>query len=192
MKTTKVAKIIFFFLMNAIFFGEATLYASSHPADTNQDFFIKIDEVTKFSLCVKTGGTSPAGCPPLSDLTSANLTNAKTLWRSGEVYHYDSTKTPPDCWVTGPQPVDNTSPTAALTSPTNGATVSGTLTLSGTASDNVGVTRVEFYRDATNLLGTVTTAPYSWSFNTTTIPNGSHSFTCKAYDAAGNVGTSAS
>jgi hypothetical protein len=41
------------------------------------------------------------------------------------------------------------------------------------------------------LQATVTAAPYSWSWNTTSAANGSHSLTSKAYDAAGNVGNSA-
>ncbi|OJT26916.1 hypothetical protein BO221_02585 [Archangium sp. Cb G35] len=85
---------------------------------------------------------------------------------------------------------DMTAPTVSLTAPTAGATVSGTATLSATASDNIGVTRVEFY-DGTALLGTDTTAPYSVSWNTTGVANGSHTLQAKAYDAGGNVGTSA-
>jgi hypothetical protein len=84
---------------------------------------------------------------------------------------------------------DTAPPTTSITSPTSGATVSGTTTVVATASDNVGVTRVEFFLDGV-LKATGTTAPYSWSWNTTTTPNGSHTLTSKAYDAASNVGTS--
>ncbi|WMW80535.1 CehA/McbA family metallohydrolase [Undibacterium cyanobacteriorum] len=66
---------------------------------------------------------------------------------------------------------------------------SGTISFSATASDNVGVSKVEFYVDAT-LKATVTAAPYTTSLNSTTLTNGSHSLVAKAYDAAGNVGTS--
>ena len=37
---------------------------------------------------------------------------------------------------------------------------------------------------------TDTTSPYSWSWNTTTFANSAHTLVTKAYDAAGNVGTS--
>ncbi|MGH8131471.1 MAG: Ig-like domain-containing protein, partial [Steroidobacteraceae bacterium] len=40
--------------------------------------------------------------------------------------------------------VDNTPPTVAITSPASGATVSGTLTVTANASDNVGVAGVQF------------------------------------------------
>jgi hypothetical protein len=66
---------------------------------------------------------------------------------------------------------------------------SGTITLSATASDNVGVTKVEFYVDGV-LKGTDTTAAYSMTLDSTLLANGSHTLTAKAYDAAGNVATS--
>jgi beta-lactamase superfamily II metal-dependent hydrolase len=85
---------------------------------------------------------------------------------------------------------DTTPPTTSITSPVAGASVSGTISVNANASDNVGVTKVEFYLDGA-LQSTDTTSPYSWSWNTTTATNGSHSLTTKAYDAANNVGTSA-
>lgn len=84
---------------------------------------------------------------------------------------------------------DTTPPTASITSPLNGATVGGTVVVSASASDNVGVTKVEFYKDG-SLVGTDTSSPYSFSWNTYNDANGSHSWVAKAYDAAGNVGTS--
>lgn len=85
---------------------------------------------------------------------------------------------------------DATAPTVSITAPTNGTTVSGTITITANANDNVGVTKVDFYRDGTTLLGSDTTSPFSISWNTTTVSNGSHTLVAKAYDAAGNVGTS--
>jgi hypothetical protein len=85
---------------------------------------------------------------------------------------------------------DTTPPTTSITAPASGATVSGTISVTASASDNVGVTKVEFYLDGA-LQSTSTASPYSWSWNTTTATNASHSLVSKAYDAAGNVGTSA-
>src|SRR5207244_3949357 len=82
-------------------------------------------------------------------------------------------------------------PTASLTSPGSGATISGTATFAGTASDDHGVSRVEFWCDGSLLLGTATTAPYSITYNTANIPNGLRTFKCKAYDTAGQPGVSA-
>ncbi|HEY2346424.1 MAG TPA: Ig-like domain-containing protein [Xanthomonadaceae bacterium] len=80
---------------------------------------------------------------------------------------------------------DTTPPTASVSE--SGS--SGTITLSATASDNVGVTKVEFYIDGT-LKGSDATSPYSMTLDSTTLANGSHTLTAKAYDAANNVGTS--
>lgn len=84
---------------------------------------------------------------------------------------------------------DTTAPTVTMTSPAANATVSGTVTIGASASDAVGVSRVEFYRDGT-LLSASNVAPYSYSWNTTTVANGSHTLSVRAYDLSGNVGQS--
>jgi spore germination cell wall hydrolase CwlJ-like protein len=86
---------------------------------------------------------------------------------------------------------DTTAPTVSISAPAGGATVSGTVTVSGSASDNIGVVGVQFKLDGTNLGTEDTTSPYSVSWNTTTAANGSHSLTAVARDAAGNTTTSA-
>jgi subtilisin family serine protease len=86
---------------------------------------------------------------------------------------------------------DTTAPTTALTAPTAGSTLTGTVTVTANASDNVGVSRVDFFAGAT-LIGSDTTSPYSVSWNTTGVANGAYALTSKAFDASGNSGTSAS
>ncbi len=92
---------------------------------------------------------------------------------------------------------DTTAPVTSITSPAANTTVSGTITITANATDNVGVTKVEFYVDGV-LKGSDTTAPYSFAWDTTnggTHPcNGPHThvLTTKAYDQVGNVGTSSS
>jgi Big-like domain-containing protein len=85
---------------------------------------------------------------------------------------------------------DTTPPSTSITAPANGATVSGTITATASASDDVGVTKVELYVDGA-LKATDTASPYSFTWDTTGVANGGHSLASKAYDAAGNVGTSA-
>jgi subtilisin family serine protease len=85
---------------------------------------------------------------------------------------------------------DTQAPTTSITSPANGATVSGTVVVQASASDNVGVTTVELYRDGV-LIGTKNAAPYTFNWDTSTVANGAHSLTSKAYDAANNNATSA-
>ena len=89
-----------------------------------------------------------------------------------------------------PPPTDTTSPTVSVTAPANGSTVSGTVTVSANASDNTGVSGVQFLLDGTNLGAEDTTSPYAVSWNTTTATNGSHTLTARARDAAGNMTTS--
>jgi hypothetical protein len=84
---------------------------------------------------------------------------------------------------------DTTAPTVSVTAPTAGATVSGTTTISATASDNVGVASVAFYVDSA-LMSTDTSSPYSYSWATTSYSNGAHSIYAIAKDAAGNSKTS--
>ncbi|MEO8325151.1 MAG: Ig-like domain-containing protein, partial [Nitrospirota bacterium] len=88
-------------------------------------------------------------------------------------------------------PADTTSPTVNMTAPSAG-TVSGTVTVSASASDNVGVAGVQFRLQGANLGAEDTSSPYSTSWNTTTVPNGSYTLTAIARDAAGNIKTSAS
>jgi hypothetical protein len=82
---------------------------------------------------------------------------------------------------------DTTPPTVSASE----SGTSGTITLSASASDNVGVSKVEFYVDGA-LKATDSTSPYNASLDSTTLADGSHSLVAKAYDAAGNVGTSSS
>ncbi len=85
---------------------------------------------------------------------------------------------------------DVIAPTVSLTAPAAG-TVSGAITVSATASDNVGVVGVQFKLDGVNLLAEDTAAPFSISWNTATASNASHTLTATARDAAGNSTTSA-
>jgi hypothetical protein len=86
---------------------------------------------------------------------------------------------------------NNTPPTVSITSPASGATVSGTITLTASASDSVGVASVLFEVDGSGLGAAETTAPYSTALNTTTLSNGKHSLAAVATDTLNNKATSA-
>jgi hypothetical protein len=92
--------------------------------------------------------------------------------------------------VTVTQP-DTTPPTVAISSPASGMTytTAQTVVIMASASDNVGVTKVDFY-DGTSLIDSVPTAPYAHGWAITSANNGTHNWTARAYDAAGNVTTS--
>lgn len=83
---------------------------------------------------------------------------------------------------------DSDAPTVTLTSP--GSPVSGTVTLAADASDNQGVVEVRFLADSV-LIGSDTTPPYSFEWDTTSVANGNVTLVAEADDAAGNTGISA-
>jgi hypothetical protein len=80
---------------------------------------------------------------------------------------------------------DTTPPTVDITNPSNGATVSGTVSITASASDNVGVSYVQCRIDSGTWVDD-TSSPYSWTWDTTGASDGSHTITCRAWDAAGN------
>jgi endoglucanase len=86
---------------------------------------------------------------------------------------------------------DPTPPTVSITTPASGATLSNSVTYSANASDNVGVAGVRFRVDGNNIGSEDTSSPYSISWDTTGVSNGTHSLTAVARDAAGNSTTSA-
>lgn len=90
----------------------------------------------------------------------------------------------------GSTPVDVVAPTVNLTAPSNGAVTSGaTLVASATASDNVGVTRVEFFLNGA-LNQTVSASPYTANLSISGLSNGSYQIYARAYDSAGNATSS--
>jgi endoglucanase len=84
---------------------------------------------------------------------------------------------------------DTIPPNVSLGASSTSFTAPGTLTLTATATDNVGVARVEFFDGAT-LLTTDNTAPFTTSVSLTAANNGSHSYTARATDTTGNSRTS--
>ena len=81
--------------------------------------------------------------------------------------------------------LDTSPPTCGLTSPAVGAQLRGTVTVAATASDNRGVTKVEFFVDS-ELRQVDFTAPYEWLWDTTGDSDGGHNVKAVAYDEATN------
>ena len=86
--------------------------------------------------------------------------------------------------------VDNIAPTVAITNPANLAVVArkSNVTITATATDNVGVARVEFLVNG-NLQCTDTAAPYSCVWRVPNPMNRTHTIQARAFDAAGNNAT---
>jgi chitinase len=85
---------------------------------------------------------------------------------------------------------DLSSPSIALLSPAPGSTVGGVLPVNVAASDDVAVTKVEFYLNG-QLHSALATAPYTFNWNTTLLANGPYTLSALAYDGSGNLGRSA-
>jgi hypothetical protein len=89
----------------------------------------------------------------------------------------------------GPLP-DVSAPSATIISPAGGSQITGSVTVSATATDDTGVASVTLSVDGV-AKSTLSAAPYSFSLNSTTIADGNHTLTVTAKDAAGNAGQAA-
>lgn len=84
---------------------------------------------------------------------------------------------------------DSTPPSVAITAPAGGSTVSGNVTVTGTAGDAGGLVKVEVAVDGGPYATASGTSSWSWGWSTTSLANGSHSLVARATDAAGNTAT---
>src|SRR5262245_60865667 len=89
----------------------------------------------------------------------------------------------------GTTPVDTQPPSVSMTVPSNGDTLFDTVNVSANASDNVGVTSVQFLLDGNPLGSALTSAPYTMTWDTITASNATHTLSASALDAAGNAAT---
>lgn len=164
--------------------GPNSLYASRVGAAQ----FVNTDKSALTEYGLKANLRPVAGSPLIN--------KGKTTAADAKVPSYDLTNAvrdgSPDIGAyefgagTTTPPADTTIPNVTLTSPTNGATVSGSVALAATAADNAGVARVEFRVDGA-LIGSDTTAPYTGTWSA--VP-GSHVIQARAIDAAGNLANS--
>jgi glucose/arabinose dehydrogenase/PKD repeat protein len=86
---------------------------------------------------------------------------------------------------------DSTPPTVSISAPAAGAQVSNIVGVTAAASDNVGVTGVQFLVDGLATGIEDTSAPYALSWDTRASSNGAHTLSARARDLAGNTSTSA-
>jgi hypothetical protein len=82
---------------------------------------------------------------------------------------------------------DTTPPTVSITSPVDQAVVSGSITVSADASDDVAVAGVQFKLDGALLGAEKTSPPYSLTWNSGSVANGPHTLSAVARDAAGHT-----
>ncbi|KON80960.1 S8 family serine peptidase [Azoarcus sp. PA01] len=80
---------------------------------------------------------------------------------------------------------DTTAPNVSIVSPASGAAVQGLVTVDVTASDNIAVSHVELLANGAKV-ASAASAPYGFSWDSTTVADGAATLTVHAYDAAGN------
>ncbi len=100
----------------------------------------------------------------------------------------DATRSASAAWDLGAYAYGGSAPTppaVAMTAPLNNATVSGSITVSASASDTVGVASVQFLLDGTNLDAALTAAPFSMKWDSSTVADGWYTLTARATDEAG-------
>lgn len=149
-------------------------------------FGTKIDKIifTQDMNCVPVNdGTSCAG-QEVTPLPSSVPTATPTL-------AVLPTDTPQESITpTVPSAQDTIPPTVSITNPKDGQRIarSSSIDISASATDNIGVARVEIYFGA-SLICNITSSPYFCSHKLPGKPNAVYEISAKAYDVSGNVAT---
>lgn len=143
--------------------------------------------------------SSPGVVPTLANRVAVTTSTARVDPVPAGTYYYVVTAedsaghlSPPSNEASGFASSDTTPPAVTVTSPTQGATVSQTVTVTADASDNVAVAGVQFKVDGVAFGAEDSAAPFSAPWVTTSSPNGAHSLTAVARDGAGNSTESSS
>jgi len=166
-----------------------TQYTDGSPADpTDIDGYILYygTESQHYTVSVDVGNVTTK--------TIAGLLDTTTYYFVVTAYDTMGTESgfsAPELVVRPPASGDTTPPTVSMTAPVNNPSVTrkSTVTLSATASDNVGVTTVTFFVNG-RLTCSTTTSPYTCAWKVPAAPNRTYQLQGKAYDAQANIGTS--
>ena len=130
--------------------------------------------------------------PGMSNAALVNLLeqNADDLGVPGfdQYYGYGQVNAYKAVLAAGTATSDTTPPSVSIGSPASGATVAGNIQVQGTATDNLGVTTIQFYVD-NQVVTTTPSSPFSFAWNSGNFANGSHVLKVVATDAAGNAGS---
>lgn len=128
-------------------------------------------------------GKSPLDVKNVTAITLNGLDPAKNYFFEVTAYDTDGNESGFSNMV---QSYESQPPTVAITAPTDKSTVSGTVGLTVSTSDNTGITKVDFLVNGT-VVGTVAASPYVYNWNTASLPSGAYTVIARAYDAAGNT-----
>jgi len=188
--------LLFLFLSNAFSFYSVTLswdpptqYTDGSPLDPA--------DIGGYILYYGTASQNYTVSVDVGDVTTktiAGLLDTTTYYFVATAYDIMGTESgfsSPELVVRQPNSGDTTPPTVSITAPVNKTSVTkkSTVTLSATASDNIGVTTVAFFVNGT-LTCSATTSPYTCAWKVPATPNRTYQLQAKAYDAQANIGTS--
>ena len=145
-----------------------------------------VSPITGYQLYRRTASGSLTLLVEVSNI----LSYTDTTVTSGVTYHYQISAV--NAVGEGPRSneatVDPVSPTISITSPAAGSALPSTsVTVTGTASDDVAVEKVELSTDAANWVPATGTA--SWSGSSLTLVEGSNTIYARATDTSGNTAT---
>lgn len=166
---------------NAIVINPNNVIINADAADANGT--VSQVEFYNGTTLLGTDATSPYSYTWTTPSVGTYILTAKATDNEGSA----TTSEPITVYVSA---ANNTAPTADITSPANNAAflTPTNITINATATDADGsINKVEFY-NGTTLLGTATTAPYSYTW--TSVPVGNHTLTVKATDNGGLTTTS--
>jgi len=164
-----------------------TAASISWTTDERATSVVDYGQTTNYGASVSNGALATAHTMALSGLTPATTYHFRVSSADGA----GNASSSADSTLTTTT-ADTAPPMVAMTAPANGGSVSGTVTVSASATDNTAVAGVQFLLDGTNLGAEVAAAPYTISWTTTAVANGTHTLAARARDAAGNVATSSS
>ena len=165
--------------------GTGTGLVTSNPSGISCDPICAVTFATTSSITLAAtpaagstfAGWSGGGCAGTSTCTLAGDAPVAVM----ATFTATTTTTPPSA--------DSTAPVVTLEVPSTFARKSK-ITVGATASDDVGVVKVDFYINESKLLCSDGTAPYTCSWQIPNAPNKTWTLQATATDAAGNVGVS--
>jgi hypothetical protein len=156
--------------------------AVTHGVDMNQRV-IQLD-VTRHTGCVSI--TAPAANVAPPGYYMLFLLNDQGVPSEAKFVKLQAAAGPVTCTTPLPPP-DAEAPSVSVDTPANGASLTGSVKVKATASDNVGIVGVQFKYGDQNIGAEDTTSPYKVDWQTADVPNGTHELTAVARDAAGNT-----
>lgn len=158
--------------------------ANPEPTLAGYKVYYQADSSTQpFSGTAAIEGVSPLDVHQQTSTTISGLDPAHTYYFAVTAYDTSGVESDYSNIVTVPETIP---PSVSLTSPANNSSVTGMVSVTADASDNVSVSKVEFLVDGV-LNAVVNTPPYCYVWNTYVVGNGSHTVSAKAFDAGGNA-----